>query len=112
MTFLEEIPYFELGGSIDSDDPIFVPSTSYIQHPKLPMEDETFKINMTRLMSDPRYFVGNLEIMLDVYNCSCDNDAADCPCELDMDDLATLLREIQRRFKTGSFITRFAVYNN
>ena len=70
------------------------------------MEEETFRINMTRLMSDPRYFVGNFEIMLDVYNCSCDNDAAECPCELDMDDLAVLLREVQRRFKTGSFITR------
>ena len=108
----QEIPYFELGGSIGPDDPIFVGHGSSVMSPRLPLEEEVFKLNMTKLMTDPRYFVGNLEIMLDVYNCSCDsNDAADCPCELDMDDLTTLLREVQRRFKTGSFITRL-IYNN
>ena len=103
----QEIPYFDLGGSIDASDPVFVGQSSNLMAPRLPMEMEVFKLNMTKLTKDPRYFVGNLEIMLDVYNCTCAaNDATDCPCELDMDDLASLLREVQSRFKTGSFVTR------
>ena len=55
---------FEGGASINSDDGIIL--SGELDQPKRPFQDEHFVLNLTKLQEVPKYFVGNIEIVVDV----------------------------------------------
>ena len=55
---------FEGGASINSEDGIII--SGELDQPKRPFEDEHFVLNLTKLQEVPKYFVGNIEIVVDV----------------------------------------------
>lgn len=55
---------FEGGASINSEDGIIL--SGELDQPKRPFQDEHFVLNLTKLQEVPKYFVGNIEIVVDV----------------------------------------------
>ena len=61
-----------------------------------PFTQESFAINLTKLEESPKYFIGNVEVVLDLTSFN----------EVKKSNLEALFKKLKSHFKIGSYITR------